>query len=237
MRRGPGFLLLKGGKAEREGFEPSRRLNTAYAISNRGNARGRPVHPVRRVHRILLYKRKTATPSSPTRHRRPFGSPRLLVGCRSVAGSSVAPPDEPLWQRRPTMHAEDTRRRAPCLTPPVRKGRGFPPTRWGVRRISSSGGGTRRSMFVVHPDGQLEPCGEAVPLPRHYRFGVGVALDSDAHPELLETIVWVRRKPGASLRCRRAQSPRYPLRCLRLHLRLPLLSAPQRVAWDSWVLL
>jgi hypothetical protein len=29
------FFLQIVGKAEREGFEPSRRLNTAYAISNR----------------------------------------------------------------------------------------------------------------------------------------------------------------------------------------------------------
>ncbi len=53
-------------------------------------------------------------------------------------------------------------------------------------------------MFVVHPDGQLEPCGEPVPLLRHYRFDVAVALDSDAHLELLETIVWIQRKLGAS---------------------------------------
>lgn len=119
-------------------------------------------------------------------------------GCRSVAGSPVAPLDELSRYHRPAMRAKGTRCRGPRVAPPMREGIGSPPTSRGVRRISSRGGGTRRDMPVVHPDGQLEPYGEPVPLPRHNRFGVAVALDSGTRLELLETIMWIRRKLGAS---------------------------------------
>ena len=83
----PGLCCRRAEKAEREGFEPSRRLNTAYAISN-----PKPPVPLRAVpYRYVAYPSPKRGPLGATRTVAYRSVPAgLQYGCSKLSGRGSA---------------------------------------------------------------------------------------------------------------------------------------------------